>query len=263
MTELLHQLAAVCYAGAALLGWRALATGRQLRSTPFLLALGVGVHAAGFVVLHDADPPIPMESFPAALSLIGWLIAVSYLLSMRIAQVRGMGVWVGLAATVFTGIAWVELLVGPTAVRDSAGSGAWSHAHVLVSTLGFSLLALASVAGLAYLVKERALKHKRAGRYGLPSLESLDRLEHFMLALGFPLLTLGVITGFAWGMQQGVSAWTAHTYFLLAAWAVYLLPMALRIVRHQHGERPARSVVVGFAVLAFAYIGIRLIGGGA
>lgn len=263
MTGLLHELAAVCYAGSALLGWRALATGRRVASAPWVLALGVLIHGAGFAVLHGEDPPIPLESFPAALSLIGWLIAAAYLCSMRFADVRGVGLWVAAAAAVFTGIAWVDLLVGPTAVRDSAGSGAWSHAHVLVSALGFSLLALASVAGLAYLVKERALKHKSRARLGLPSLESLDRMEHFTLAAGFPLLTLGVATGFAWGMQHGVEPWTAHTFFLLLAWLVYLLPMGLRVVRRQHGERPARSVVLGFGVLAFAYLGVRLLGGGA
>ena len=49
----------------------------------------------------------------------------------------------------------------------------------------------------------------------------------------------------------------------LVAWCVYLRPVGLRVVGGQHGDRPARSVVLGFAVLAFSYIGIRLLGGGA
>lgn len=263
MTEALHELAAAAYSLAAVLSWPRVARGRLRVAVPALLGLGALVHAVGFVALHREVPPIPMESFPAALSLIGWLIAVSFLLSMRAARVRGVAGWVAIASAVFTGLAWIDLLVGPVRVIDRAGSGAWSHAHVLLSAFGFSFLALAGLAGIAYLMKERALKHKSAGRFGLPSLESLDRMEHFTLAVGFPLLTLGVATGFIWGLDRGLSPWTAHTFWLLAAWLVYLVPVVRRMLRHQHGERPSRSVVLGFVVLAFGYVGVRLIGGGA
>lgn len=263
MTELLHQLAAVGYGIAGILTWRRVTRGHLAALVPVLLVLAALVHAVGFVALHREQPPIPMESFPAALSLIGWLIVVSYLLSMNAARIRGIASWVALVAAAITGLAWVDLIVGPARVLDRAGSGAWSHAHVLLSTLGFSCLALASVAGIAYLVKQRALKRKSAGGFGLPALESLDRMSHFTLSVGFPLLTLGVATGFIWVIDQGLSPWTAHTFWLLAAWAVYLAPVVLRVVRQQHGERPARAVVLGFAVLAFGYVGVRLLGGGA
>jgi ABC-type uncharacterized transport system permease subunit len=265
MTEWLHELAALLYLVAAIVGGIHMVRGRGpgAAAVPWLLAFGATVHAGGFVVLHREVPPIPMESFPAALSLIGLLIAIGYLLSLRSASIRGVGPWVAFAAALFTGVASIDLLVGPQVVRSQAGSGTWSHAHVLLSTLGFSFLALASVAGLGYLAKERSLKQKARSRLHLPSLESLDRMEHFTLVLGFPLLTLGVVTGFVWGLDQHVSPWTAHTYWLLAAWALYLVPVGLRVVRHQRGERPARGVVLGFAVLAFSYIGIRLLGGAA
>lgn len=198
MTELLHQLAALLYAVGAVVGWRAPARSARARGPLLLIGVAALVQAAGFVVLHREQPPIPLASFPAALSLIGWLIAVSYLLSQRAASIRAVGPWVGIVAALFTSVAWIELLVGPPLVVDVGGSGAWSHAHVLVSTMGFSFLALSSVAGVAYLAKERSLKHKSVSRGALPSLESLDRMEHFTLTVGFPLLTLGVATGFVW-----------------------------------------------------------------
>ena len=263
MTETLHELAALLYLAASITGWRSPTYSRRSRALLFLLAGGVLVHAGGFVVLHREQPPIPLESFPAALSLIGWLIAAGYLLSLRFAAIRGVGAWVALVAALFTGIAFVDLLVGPPAVSDRAGSGAWSHAHVLLSAAGFSFLALASLAGVAYLAKERALKHRTPWLPALPSLESLDRTEHLTLAVGFPLLTLGVITGFVWGLDSALSPWTPHSFWLLLAWTVYLLPVGLRVLRRQHGERPARSVVLGFLVLAFSYLGVRLWAGGA
>jgi hypothetical protein len=68
------------------------------------------------------------------------------------------------------------------------------------------------------------------------------------------------MSGFGWELSYGLRTWTLHSLFLLAAWAVYLAPVGLRVLRHQHGPRPARGVVVSFAILASSYLGIRLLG---
>ncbi len=261
MTSLPHEAASALYAVAAGVGFRGLWRGRAARAVPWVMVAAVLPHAWGFVALHGHDPPIPLSSFPAALSLIGWLVPVSFLLSLRIARVREVGAWVAALAALLTATAVLGLRFGPPATARAADTGALSHLHVLLSTLGFSLLALASVAGVAYLVKERALKGKSPARFALPSLESLDRMAHYTLAVGYPLLTLGVVSGFVWGANHGDSPWSEHTLWLLVAWAVYLVPIGMRVVAHQQGDRPARGAVLGFALLAFSYIGIRLLGG--
>jgi ABC-type uncharacterized transport system permease subunit len=257
----LHLLASGCYLAALVRGIAGLRAGTAPAWVPILLGVGALLHAAGFVVLHASVPPIPLESFSTALSLIGWLIPTSYLFSLRVARVRGVGTWVAGAAALFTSAAAVGLMGVETLHADvAAAGGAWSHAHVLLSTLGFSLLALTSLAGLAYLTKKRALKRNEAARFGLPSLESLDRLEHVTLSLGFSLLSLGMATGFLWSMNREASPWTQHSQWLVVAWAIYLLPVGMRVINRQHGDRPARIVTFGFAFLAFSYLGIRLLG---
>ncbi len=263
MIPVAHGLAALLYLLAAALGARALRRGRAASGVAGWIAAAAAVHAWGFVWLHGQEPPVPLSSFPAALSLIGWLLAVSFLLSLGVARVRDVGAWVAGLAGGLTVLAALGLATGPAAVSPGSGAGAWSHAHVLLSTLGFSLLALASLAGLAYLAKERALKGNSPARFALPSLESLDRLVHLTLTFGFPLLTLGVVTGFVWGASHDFSPWSGHALWLLVAWAVYLVPIGMLVLGRQHGDRPARGAVLGFALLAFSYIGIRLIGAGA
>ncbi len=261
MIGTLHLLASGLYLGALVRGIAGLREGTAPGSVPALLGGGALLHATGFVALHAHVPPIPLESFSTALSLIGWLIPTSYLFSLRIARVRGVGTWVAGAAAAFTAAAAIGLLgVEDLPAPGEAPGGAWSHAHVLLSTLGFSLLALTSLAGLAYLTKKRALKRNEAARFGLPSLESLDRMEHVTLSLGFSLLSLGMATGFLWSMNRGASPWTQHSQWLVVAWAIYLLPVGMRLVSRQHGDRPARIVTFGFAFLAFSYLGIRLLG---
>jgi ABC-type uncharacterized transport system permease subunit len=264
MNLLGHALAAALYLFGAVLGWRPARGIERERAVRWSLSLGAAVHALGLYGFHRVEPPIPLESVPAALSLIGWLVCLAYLGALAFARVQSGGAWVALVAALFTltALLGLELVAAPDVAP--AGSALWSHAHVLLSTAGFSLLALASLAGVGYLAQERLLKRKpRAPRRigpDLPSLESLDRVEHLALSLGFVLLTLGVVTGFVWGIGRGQSPWTVHALFLLLAWLGYLFPIGLRLVRHQHGPRPALGVVFGFALLAFSYLGIRVLG---
>jgi len=260
VTLLAHGLATALYLFAAFLGWTRRSTRGGWRGVSIIIAFATLIHACGFYGLHLQTPSVPLSSFPAALSLIGWLLALAWLAAVRRLHMRDAGPWVGLLAAGFTLSAELGLQLSAPEAKAALEPVAWSHAHVLLGTSGFALLALSSLAGLGYLAKERALKQRRGFALSLPALESLDRGEHLTLALGFALLTLGVATGFAWGVRQGLDPWTRHTVFLLAAWAVYLLPVGARIVRQQQGAWPARGVVWSFAFLAFSYIGIRLLG---
>src|SRR5690606_20973683 len=91
--------------------------------------------------------------------------------------------------------------------RDATVGGATGsipHAHVLLASAGLAALGLAGLAGLFFLYEHRGLKRRRplARRLPLPSLEALDRVNRVALALGFPLLTLGVVTGVLWNEAE-------------------------------------------------------------
>jgi ABC-type uncharacterized transport system permease subunit len=257
VTLIAHGFAGALYLFAVSLGW----SGREPKAIRFVVAFAVLLHAVGFYGLHLQNPPVPLSSFPAALSLIGWGVALAWVLAPGL-RLRRSGQWVATIAAGFTIPAVLGLQLSAPHLDADHPVTVWSHAHVLLGTAGFSLLALASLAGLGYLAKERGLKQRRPWQQGLPALESLDHAEHVTLALGFALLTLGVATGFAWSVSQSLDPWNRHTLFLFAAWGVYLLPVGARVLRQQRGPWPARGVVLGFLFLACSYIGINLIGAG-
>ena len=257
MTLVAHFAAAGLYGLAALFGGR-LGRGRGIA---WILGVAVGVHAIAFLGLHREQPPVPLESTAAAISLIGWLVASSYLLSLPLVRTSAVGRWVGVVAGGLTAAAGLGLALGSPEDRIVTSGGAWPHAHVLMSADACALLALSGLAGTAYLAKERALKRKRPLDLQLPSLESLDRLEYGALCVGFPLLTLGVLSGYAWVLSHGGDPMSPHAIFLVVAWIVFLVPVVLRVFRREQGPRVSRSVVFGFVILAVSYLGIRLIGG--
>ena len=87
--------------------------------------------------------------------------------------------------------------------------------------------------------RRRRLKSKRSlgSRIPGPSLAALARVNVISLAVGFPLLTLGLITGMFW--QHSVSGvfWTGspHETWMLVAWAIYVGLVSTRFVWHQAG----------------------------
>jgi ABC-type uncharacterized transport system permease subunit len=134
---------------------------------------------------------------------------------------------------------------------------------VLLASAGLALLGLAGLAGVLFLAEHRRLKRKLSigGRSILPSLEGLDRVNAFALAVGFPLLTLGLITGFLWNQAMHAMAWTGNTHEILTslAWAVYAALVWLRFGVRQGARRTAVSAVAGFAFLCIAVLGGELI----
>jgi cytochrome c-type biogenesis protein CcsB len=95
---------------------------------------------------------------------------------------------------------------------------------------------------------------------GLPSLARLDMLTYRIVAVGLPLLTVGIITGAMWANE----AWGAYWQWdpketaALVSWIVYAAFMHLHTRNTWRGERTAWVSVVGFATIMFCYLGVNI-----
>jgi len=260
VVTLLQQSTAALYLLAGALGAAGLALSRPAlaRAAVWALAVGCVAHGLVFSLLHTLDPPPPLNDLPSALSFMAWVGTASFLLLAW--RTRLLGLVVLVAPMSFLGVfaAWLTAGTG-TGGGDPIGAGSLPHAHVLLASAGLGLLGLAGLAGLLYLVEHRRLKRKRplGGASGLPSLEALDRAGALAVAVGFPLLSLGVLTGALW--QQAVLGvpfgGSAHETLCLVAWGVYGVLAALRFGANQPARRCAWSSLAGFALLGLVVLG--------
>ncbi len=258
----MHQLTAAAYLAACLAAGVGLALGsvRATRIAVGLLGAGALVHAGAFAVLHTASPPPPLTDFASATSFMAWTSVLAYLALLRRARVWGLAV--GVAPMAFLGVFFGALRLPEVASATTTGSGSVPHAHVLLASAGHALLGRAGLAGALFLAEHRRLKHHRPlARSPLPSLAALDRAGALALAIGFPLLTLGVITGGMWVYAAHGSALTgsAHEIAALLAWGVYVALALQRFAARQGARRCAVSALLGFALLSAAVLGVELL----
>ena len=95
---------------------------------------------------------------------------------------------------------------------------------------------------------------------GLPTLARLDVMQYRIVAVGLPLLSLGIITGAMWAKE----AWGAYWQWdpketaALISWIVYAAYMHLHTRPEWRGVKTAWVGVLGFASIVFCYLGVNI-----
>jgi cytochrome c-type biogenesis protein CcsB len=129
--------------------------------------------------------------------------------------------------------------------------------------MGNAVFALAFCCGIMYLVQESQLKAKKVGAITkrLPSLQVLDDMNYQALKFGFPLLTLGIITGavwaeYAWGRYWG---WDPKETWSLITWFLYAALLHQRLTVGWRGRKAAIMAIAGFGAALFTFLGVNLL----
>ena len=133
--------------------------------------------------------------------------------------------------------------------------------HVFFAFLGDALLALAAIVGVMYLIQERQLKSKRVGPWyhRLPSLNVLDELNYRCVTIGFPALTLGIITGSVW-LQLSYGTWwnwDPRLVWSMITWCFYAALIHTRMVAGWRGRRTALLTILGFFIVVGTFLGVE------
>jgi ABC-type uncharacterized transport system permease subunit len=197
----------------------------------------------------------PLEEIRSSLSLLSLLIVAAYLAATMRWHVKVLGAFVTPVALLFFLGAGLGRGVGdvPHEVRSVL-----LPVHVGLNVLGLVAFAIAFVAAVAYVIQENLLRQKKiTGLFRrLPALDELDTIGLRFVTLGFPLLTLGIITGTVWAVRldPDAPAISAAQGFALLAWLVFAAVLLLRVAAGWRGRRAAIGTMLGFvctiAVLA-------------
>ncbi len=155
-----------------------------------------------------------------AASLLGWTLAVLACLISIDKHNRVLGAILMMSAAVGSALG-TGLGRGD---NYTEATGGWElTAHILLSMAAAALLFAAAVTAILLVFLDRRLRTRRIAdlSVGLPPLDALEKIMFRLVAAGFGLLTLALITGFVFVTNLFTQNLVQKTVLSLIAWLIF------------------------------------------
>lgn len=222
---------------------------------------GFAVHSLALVLRYSEAGHTPITNLHESLSFFAWSIVGVYLLLHLKYRVEVLAAFISPVAAVL--IILSSLFPKDILPLAPVLESYWLPIHVIFAFIGNAMFTIAFAAGVMYLIQERQIKSKKIGPfyYRLPALKVLDDLNYRCLTFGFPLLTLGIISGSVWAESAWGSywSWDPKETWSLITWFLYAALLHGRLTGGWRGRRAAIFAIVGFGALVFSFLGVNLL----
>jgi cytochrome c-type biogenesis protein CcsB len=226
-----------------------------------IVAIGFVSHTLALLARYAEAGYTPVTNLHESLSFFAWMVIGVLLITHLKYKVKVLGAFLSSIALILMIFAFAlpkEILPLAPVLRSF-----WHPFHVTFAFLGNAIFTLTFCCGVMYLIQEHQLKSKKMGAIArrLPPLKVLDDLSYQSLTFGFPLLTLGIITGavwaeYAWGRYWG---WDPKETWSLITWFLYAAMLHQRLTVGWRGRKAAIMAIVGFMAVLFTFLGVNLI----
>lgn len=225
------------------------------RLTLALMTTGTLLH--GLLVQQQLQQPGGLHLGLFQITLLhAWLVALLALLMNLWRPVQGLFLVAAPLAAIELFIASLGLGGPPSGPLLATGLG-W---HVLLSVLAYGVLSIAALQAILVSWQNTALRrHRRGLLIALPALETMETMLFELIAIGFGLLTLAIVTG-AIMLDNPLAQQVAHkTVFTLIAWLLFAGLLLGRHWRGWRGRTAVRFTLSGFGLLLVGFIGSKLV----
>ena len=156
----------------------------------------------------------------------------------------------------------------------------WLMMHVSMMMVSYSTLILGSLLSILYLAlnffnskKSLSFLNNTNNNISLNSsmntskisiLETVDIWSYRIIGLGFPFLTIGIISGAVWANEAWGSywSWDPKETWALITWIVFAIYLHSRLLKGWQGEKAAVVGSFGFFVIWICYLGVNFLGKG-
>jgi cytochrome c-type biogenesis protein CcsB len=110
-----------------------------------------------------------------------------------------------------------------------------------------------------------ALSSSEGVKFGkIKLLQTLDNWSYRIIGLGFPFLTIGIISGGVWANEAWGSywSWDPKETWALITWIIFATYLHSRITKGWQGKKTAIIGSIGFFVIWICYLGVNFLGKG-
>jgi cytochrome c-type biogenesis protein CcsB len=263
MAILLFELSLTCYFAAAIVSIIELFRGSKATSRLIFIfaAVGFAFHTANIIARYVLAGHLPIVSIHEAASFYTWCIVLIFFFLEYRYRLDLLGPFT--MPVVF--VLMLSSSVFPREIKELSPvlQSYWLGIHTFLAFLGDAAFAMAFGISIMYLIQEHHLKTKRLGGLfqRLPSLQILDEVNYKLIVLGFPLLSLAIITGAVWAESAWGSywRWDPKEVWSLITWFIYVLVLHARLTAGWRGRKAAMLSIVGFVSVIFTFFGVNLL----
>lgn len=252
-------LAALCYAGCAFL------------PSNKRVAISIGT-LCGWLLHGGAlwSDVIAADSlrmgFSIMLSATLWISVAAYWLENRNFSLDGLRILVLPCAA----ISVLLPAIFPGSVISLDGKTALFPWHIAIATLAYSTLTIAAFHAVLMALQESKLHTRlntqKNGWFALaldrlPALLTMEKLLFRLIAFGFVLLTLTVVSGVVFSEELFGQAfkWNHKNIFTMLSWVLFAVLLVGRKWRGWRGKTALSFTLIGFTTLLLAYVGSRFV----
>ncbi len=228
-----------------------------------LAILGCVAQFAQLIARFELTHVWPLLNLYGSLSLFSAMSVAIYIgFAFRYRLWFAGGFVLALAAIFLAyGVTWYEGTMPPVPSLQSY----WAKIHVPIVVSSYAAFLVAFVFSCIYLLKYYLAPARAGGPVAawlsaLPSLPQLDVVVYRAVAIGLPLISIGIITGAMWAKE----AWGAYWQWdpketaALFSWIIYLAYMHLHTRHAWRGLRTNWVSVIGFVSIIFCYLGVNI-----
>lgn len=231
------------------------------KTTLFIAGFGFILHSVQIIYRYFEAGHLPITGMHQASSFFAWcVVLIFFILEYRYK--------IGIMASFILPIVFILMLsssIFPREIRPLTPElqSYWLPIHTFLAFLGNAAFAVACGIGIMYLIQERHLKSKHLGGLfqRLPSIQVLDEINYRLISLGFPLLTLAIITGAMWAESAWGTywRWDPKEVWSLITWFVYAIVLHARLTAGWRGKKAAILSIIGFLAVLFTFFGVNLL----
>jgi|TARA_B100001027_G_scaffold204001_1_gene165860 cytochrome c-type biogenesis protein CcsB len=225
----------------------------------------------------------PLSNLYESLIFLSWTISSIHLFVESKTQSRIIG---SLATPLVFFISGFSSLTLPVEMQKALPlvpslQSNWLMMHVSMMMISYATLIVGSLFSLLYLAfvyvnkGQKQLSIEISGNSNstgsslsnsskLSLLEIIDIWSYRIIGLGFPFLTIGIISGAVWANEAWGSywSWDPKETWALITWLVFAIYLHSRLLKGWQGKKAALLGSAGFFVIWICYLGVNFLGKG-
>jgi ABC-type uncharacterized transport system permease subunit len=227
-----------------------------------LTAVGFGLHSVDLFAFIVGLRDQALLSGGFHLSVLSWALLLTFFILSR----KLKAAFLSITGTPVALILFLSALgTEATTVKMPPMMGTlFFSLHIASLFISFALLFMAFVAGILFLNMDKKLKAKAKPKdfhKDLPGITLMDTANSWAVIGGFPLYTLGLLSGFVWARFTWDRMITGDPKELVSIfiWLMYAFLFHQRLAMGWRGRKPALMAMIVFVLSVLSLVGVNFL----